>query len=189
MAGNRQLDVTPAPACWRRPSPRRRGGTLSSTPDRLGRAVGTRSSSQDAVLTPSPDRSSGSSGSPGEGRPGCRHRRRPGQQFPDPRLHRVDHQSPRRPLVLRRRVPLQRRLHRVLRAPQPRGDHLDRHPLTAVQPTNLGSVLDALHPPHDSGGGQFRTTPVGQFSPVADTERPRRTRRIGCARWSRRTPG
>ncbi len=76
----------------------------------------------------------------------CRHRRPRLQQFPDPRLRLIDNRPAQRPVVLRWAIGAQRRPHRVLRDPHDPRDHLDRHLLRPMQPTDLRPVLHCQHP-------------------------------------------
>ena len=105
-----------------------------------------------------------------------RHRRARLQQLPDPRLDRVHHRPRRRPLVPRRPVRGQRRLHRVPRAPHHPRDLLDRHPLRPVQPADLSPVLHGQHPlppglaveDRIRQGVSFHLPSGGQFSRAVD---------------------
>src|SRR6266487_1902132 len=66
-------------------------------------------------------------------------------QLPDPRLEPVGHRPLRRPLIPRRAITGQRRLHRVPRDPQHPGDLQDRHLPGPAQPPDLSPILHAQH--------------------------------------------
>jgi hypothetical protein len=75
-----------------------------------------------------------------------RHRRPRLEQLSDARLDRIhDRPATHPPLIPRRPISGQRPLHGVLRDPHHPRDRLDRHPLSPVQPADLGPILHAQH--------------------------------------------
>ena len=67
------------------------------------------------------------------------------QQLADPRLIRIKDRPHRPPLIPRRAVAGQRRLHRIPRDPQQPRDLRDRHTLRHTQPPDLRPLLHAQH--------------------------------------------